>query len=90
MAYYLANISHYFKYYGIGGIHFTKVHHLAKHPQGALVIRCINLLCDRLSEESITLASSKEFIPGLTDPILEGGFGFSFTYNFHDSLSLTE
>ena len=30
LAFYLSRISHYFKYFGIGGIHFTKVHRMHK------------------------------------------------------------
>lgn len=47
------------------------------------MIKIINVLCERLSEDAITLASSKEFIPGLSEHIQEGGLGFSFTFNFH-------
>jgi hypothetical protein len=83
LAYFLGAIAHYIKYYGIGGIHFTKVHKICQVPNGPLLVKLINLLCERLKEDSITLASSKEFIPGLTEPIIEGGLGFSFTYNFH-------
>ena len=66
------------------------MHKICQEPNGQLLVKLINLLCERLREDSITLASSKEFIPGLTWPILEGGLGFSFTYNFHESLSLSQ
>lgn len=70
MAYYLANIAYYYKMFGIGGIHFTNVHSLCSDKHGITLIKCINLLSERLSEMSVTLASSKHFIPGLTEPIL--------------------
>lgn len=90
LAYYLASIAHYIKFYGVGGIHLTKVHKICQKSNGTLLVKLINLLCERLREDTITLASSKEFIPGLTWPILEGGLGFSFTYNFHETLSLNQ
>lgn len=90
LAYYLASIAHYIKFYGLGGIHLTKVHKICQKSNGTLLVKLINLLCERLREDTITLASSKEFIPGLTWPILEGGLGFSFTYNFHETLSLKQ
>lgn len=88
LAFYLSSISHYFRQFGIGGIHFSKVHRVCQQPGGPLLVRTINLLCERLSESAVTLASSKEVIVGLSSPILEGGLGFSFSYNFHESLSL--
>jgi 1,4-alpha-glucan branching enzyme len=90
LTYFLGSIAHYIKYYGIGGIHFTKVHKICQERNGGLLVKLANLLCERLREDCITLASSKEFIAGLTWPILEGGLGFSFTYNFHESLSLSQ
>lgn len=90
LAYYLASIAHYIKFYGVGGIHLTKVHKICQKRNGSLLVKLINLLCERLREDTITLASSKEFIAGLTWPILEGGLGFSFTYNFHEALSLRQ
>ena len=59
LTYCLTAISHYIKYYGIGGIHFTKVHKICQEPNGQLLVKLINLLCERLKEDSITLASSK-------------------------------
>ena len=88
MVFYLSNISYYFKQFGIRGLHFTKVHNLCHSENGMLLTKMVNLLCEWLSEDAITLASSKEFIPGLTENIQEGGLGFSFTYNFHESLKL--
>jgi hypothetical protein len=90
LAFYLANISHYFRQFGIGGIHFSKVHRVCQQPNGPLLARTVNLLCERLSESAVTLASSREVIVGLSSPILEGGLGFSFSYNFHESLSLSQ
>ena len=85
-----ASIAHYVKFYGVAGIHLTKVHKICQKRNGSLLVKLINLLCERLREDTITLASSKEFIAGLTWPILEGGLGFSFTYNFHEALSLKQ
>lgn len=90
MIFYLANIAHYFKQFGIRGLHFTKVHNLCRAKNGILFIKLINILCERLSDDAVTLASSKTFIPGLSEPIQEGGLGFSFTYNYHESLSLDQ
>jgi len=59
------------------------MHRLINVNNGILVTKIINLLCERLNEDAITLASSKEFIPGLSYHIREGGLGFNFTYNFH-------
>lgn len=66
MAFILSNIAYYFKRFGIKGIHFTKVHKLCQAENGILFAKMINLLCERLSEDAVTLASSKEFIPGLS------------------------
>jgi hypothetical protein len=66
MAFYLSNIAYYFKQYGIRGLHFTKVHQLCHAENGVLFAKILNLLCERLSEDAITLASSKAFIPGLS------------------------
>lgn len=90
MAYYLSSISYYYKVFGLGGIHFTNVNNLCKDNHGITLVKCINILSERLSEESITLASAKQIIPGLNEPILEGGLGFSFTYNHHQSVALNQ
>jgi hypothetical protein len=37
----------------------------------------------RLHENGFTLASCKKEVPGLNQPILEGGLGFTFTYNYN-------
>lgn len=37
----------------------------------------------RLQENGFTLASCKKEVPGLNQPILEGGLGFTFTYNYN-------
>lgn len=66
MSYYLANISYFYKTFCIGGIHFTNVQNLCKSNHDLTLIKCINMLSERLSEDAITLASSKEVIPGLT------------------------
>ena len=66
MAFYLSNIAYYLRQFGIKGLHFTKVHQLFHANNGVLMIKIINVLCERLGEDAITLASSKEFIPGLS------------------------
>lgn len=90
MIFYLSNISHFFKQFGIRGLHLTKVHNLCRAKNGILFVKLINVLCEKLSDDAITLASSKSFIPGLSEPIQEGGLGFSFTFNYHESLSLDQ
>lgn len=39
----------------------------------------------RLHENGFTLASCKKEVPGLNEPILEGGLGFTFTYNYSEN-----
>lgn len=53
------------------------------------MIKCINILNQRLSDNGLTLASSKKEVPGLNQPILEGGLGFTFTYNYDTNLLLS-
>lgn len=53
-------------------------------------MKCINILNQRLSEGGLTLASSKKEVPGLNQPILEGGLGFTFTYNYDTNLLLSQ
>lgn len=90
LAYYLANISHFYRSFGIGGLHFTNVGSVCNAENGLVLLKSINLLSERLADDAITLASSKEFVAGLAEPILEGGLGFSFTYNYHECLTLSD
>ena len=53
-------------------------------------MKCINILNQRLSEGGLTLASSKKEVAGLNQPILEGGLGFTFTYNYDTNLLLSQ
>lgn len=39
-------------------------------------------MTSRLLDHGFTLASCKNDIPGMTQPILAGGLGFTFTYNY--------
>lgn len=48
LTYFLGAIAHYIKFYGVGGIHLTKVHKICHEPNGPLVVRLVNMLCERL------------------------------------------
>lgn len=87
MAFYLANASYFYQNLGIDGLHFTNIEHALKTKEGTIVLKCLNVLNSRIIDSGITLGSSKEKIDALTGEIIEGGCGFNFTYNHHESLA---
>lgn len=90
MAYYFANASYFYQNFGIDGIHFTNLGNISKTKHGIIALKCLNVLNARAMDSGITLGSSKDHIPALTGEILDGGFGFNFTYNYHESLLLSQ
>lgn len=90
MAYYLANASYFYQNFGIDGIHFTNIEHALQTKEGITVLKCLNVLNNRIIDSGITLGSSKDNVEALTGEIVEGGCGFNFTYNYHQSLVLKD
>ena len=83
LAIYLSNLSYYLTFFKLDGFHFKRIESFAKTQDGQVLIKCINLMNNRIHEHGFTLASSKREIPGLNQPILEGGLGFTFSYTLN-------
>ena len=84
-AIYLANLSYYLSMFQINGFHFKHVDSFCKDEDGQILVKCLNIMNHRLQENGFTLASCKKEVPGLNQPILEGGLGFTFTYNYNEN-----
>lgn len=78
---YLARLSYYMSYFALDGFYYNNVSHLYQKQSGKVVLRCLTLLNQKLCEGGLTIASTKEDIPGLNNQILDGGLGFSFSIN---------
>ena len=68
-------------YFALDGFYYNNVSQLYQKEQGKVVLRCLTLLNQKLCEGGLTIASTKDDIPGLNNQILDGGIGFSFSIN---------
>ena len=60
MAVYMANLAFYISYFAVDGYHFKHIDEICQNENGQILMKCINLLNQRLSEGGLTLASSKK------------------------------
>lgn len=79
--FYLSLMSYYKNYFDVDGFYLTGIDSLASSTEGLILLKCINILKDRLSEHGITLASSKNKIPAMSLRLLEGGAGIMYSIN---------
>ncbi len=60
LAFYLSQISYYYYAVGIDGIHFTNVDKVIRSKAGIVLVKCINTIKERISDEGLTLGSSRD------------------------------
>ena len=82
VGFYLSRLSYYLSTFLIDGFHFKEIDSVFSSQEGQVLIKFINIMHSRLLDNSFVLASCKKEIPGINQPILEGGLGFTFTYNY--------
>lgn len=59
-ALYLANLSFYLSVFQIDGYHFKRVDSFCKDTNGQIIVKCLNIMNNRLHESGFTLASCKK------------------------------